>query len=62
MNYLLNRLKEASTWQGIIAIVTGFGVTLSPDLREAIASLGVALFALVSVVLKERGSDDVKRK
>lgn len=60
MQYLLKRLKELSTWQGIIAIVTGFGVSISPDLREAIATLGVAVFATVSIVLKERGSDDAK--
>ena len=58
MQYLINRLKELSTWQGIIAIVTGFGVAISPELSEAIATLGVALFGAVSVIMKERGSDD----
>jgi hypothetical protein len=51
---------ELSTWQGIIAIVTGFGVALSPELGEAIAILGVAVFGVVSVITKERGSDDAK--
>ncbi len=60
MKYLINRFKEVSTWQAIIAIATGFGVTLSPDLREAIVSLGVAVFAAVSVFVKERGSDDAR--
>lgn len=60
MEYLLNRFKEPSTWQGIIAIVASFGVALSPELAEAIIAGGVALFGLVSVVLKERGSEDAK--
>ena len=60
MQYLINRLMELSTWQGIIAIVTGFGVSLSPELGEAIAILGVAVFGVVSVITKERGSDDAK--
>lgn len=60
MQYLINRLMELSTWQGIIATVTGFGVALSPELGEAIASLGVAVFGVVSVIMKERGSDDAK--
>jgi len=60
MQYLINRLMELSTWQGIIAIVTGFGVALSPELGEAIAILGVAVFGVASVIAKERGSDDAK--
>jgi ribosomal protein L11 len=60
MQYLINRLMELSTWQGIIAIVTGFGVALSPELGEAIATLGVAVFGVVSAITKERGSDDAK--
>lgn len=60
MQYLINRLMELSTWQGIIAIVTGFGVALSPELGEALAVLGVAVFGVVSVIAKERGSDDAK--
>lgn len=58
MNNLINRLKEVSTWQGVIGIVTGFGVAISPDLAEGIAAAGVAVFGLVSVVFKERGADD----
>jgi hypothetical protein len=27
MNYLINRLKEASTWRGIILVVAGVFVT-----------------------------------
>ena len=27
--YLIERLKEASTWRGIVALLTAVGVTLS---------------------------------
>ena len=60
MDYFLNRFKEASTWQGIVTIITSFGVAISPNLSEAIIASGVALFGIVSVVLKERGSEDAK--
>jgi hypothetical protein len=60
MDYFLNRFKEASTWQGLITIVASFGVVVSPELSEAIIGGGVALFGIVSVVLKERGSEDAK--
>lgn len=58
MENLINRLKEVSTWQGIIGIVTGFGIAISPDLADGIAAAGVAVFGLVSIVRKERGADD----
>lgn len=61
MDNLINRLKEVSTWQGLIAILTGFGVVVSGELQGAIAGLGVALFTAVSVIMKERGSDDAKK-
>ena len=54
MNALFDRLKEVSTWQGIISIVTAFGVVISPDLSAGIAGVGVALFSLVSIVMRER--------
>lgn len=60
MKYLINRLKEPSTWQGIIAVVTGFGVAISPELSSSIVTAAAALFGTVSVVLKERGSEDAK--
>lgn len=47
MNYVLARLKEASTWRGIIAIVTACGVALSPEQIEAIIATGLALMGIV---------------
>ncbi len=54
MAYLLERLKELSTYQGIIVMLTALGVHLSPELGAAIASCGVAVFGLVSVIVKEK--------
>ena len=62
MDYLLNRFKEATTWQGLIAIVTGLGVSLSPEMSAAIVSLGVAAFGLISIFIKERGAKDLSEK
>lgn len=42
-DFFLNRLKEPSTWRGLILVATSFGMTLSPDQSYAIASLGLAL-------------------
>lgn len=47
MAYILARLKEASTWRGIVAIVTACGVALSPDQVEAIVATGLALVGIL---------------
>lgn len=62
MDYLLNRAKEPTTWAGIIALVTSFGVAIAPDLAEALVATGVAIAGVVAVVLKERGSADAKNE
>ena len=54
MNWLINRLKELSTWQGIIAGLTALGVSISPELSKAIAGAGVAVFFLISVLVPDK--------
>jgi hypothetical protein len=53
MNYILDRLKEPSTWRGILAMVTAVGVKLHPELQEAIISAGLALIGMVNIFRKE---------
>jgi hypothetical protein len=55
IDYILARLSEPSTWRGIIWIATAFGLALSPDQQEAIASFGLTLVGLISVFV-ERGN------
>ena len=47
MDYIMARLKEASTWRGIVAIVTACGVALSTAQIEAIVATGLALMGIV---------------
>jgi len=49
LKYITDRLKERSTWLGIIAIVTAAGVALTPEQTEAIAAAGAAVGGLVAV-------------
>lgn len=51
--YLVEKLKEPSTWKGLIWLLTAFGVALSPDAKEAIAALGMALAGLIGVFLEK---------
>lgn len=47
--YLLERLKEPTTWRGLVLIATAFGATISEDQKEAIIAAGLALSGLVGV-------------
>ena len=51
IQYLINRLKEKSTYIGIISILGALGITFKPELVGAIAPAGIALAALLSALL-----------
>jgi hypothetical protein len=53
VDYFLNRLKERSTWLGLIAVATAFGLHLSPDQQLAIAQLGLALAGGTYAITKD---------
>jgi hypothetical protein len=58
MKYLLERLKEPSTWRGLFALLTAIGLKLHPEMQEAILTTGLALIGMINVVRKE--SNDTK--
>lgn len=51
---VLARLKERSTWLGLTALLTSFGVVLKPEVGEAIASAGVAVAGLIAVITADK--------
>lgn len=50
---ILNKLKQESTWRGIIAVIAVFGVKLQPELADSIITAGVSLIALINIVKKD---------
>ena len=50
--YVVNRLKEASTWRGIFMLLTALGLNIAPELQDSILQAGVALVGVVGVVTK----------
>lgn len=52
MNWIIDRLKENSTWRGLVALLTAFGVTLSPEQTNAIVAAGLAVIGLINVFRK----------
>ena len=53
MAYILNRLKEASTWRGIILVATAAGAHLSPESQETIITVGVGLAGVVGALIPD---------
>ncbi len=51
--WLITRLKEPSTWRGIIWLLTAFGVTLRPEIWEQITTVGMAVAGLVGMLSSE---------
>ncbi len=60
MNTILKYLNQPSTWRGLITVLAGFGVAISPELAEKIIAFGVAGFGIVEVVRDERNAKKSK--
>lgn len=53
--WLVERLKERSTWAGLTAFLTAAGFGVSPEQGEAIASAGLAIGGLIFTLTADRG-------
>lgn len=47
------RLNEASTWRGIIALITACGVAISPERQAAIVACGLAIMGLLGAFVPD---------
>lgn len=54
MKYILDRLKEPSSWRGLVMICTAFGVALNPELVAAIVSAGTGVSGIIGFVFKDK--------
>lgn len=50
--WVIERLSEASTWQGIVVIATSAGARIEPELALQIATAGASVFGLINVIKK----------
>lgn len=48
-DFLWARLREPSTWRGVIAILAAIGIQISPGLADAVISLALLLMGGVAV-------------
>ena len=54
MNFILERLKERSTWLGLVTLATSIGVNLNPDLVMYITSIGTGVAGLILFLTKDK--------
>lgn len=52
--YILDRVREPSTWRGAILFLTAIGVPIAPQLAEAIVTAGLGIAGLVGVLTPDR--------
>lgn len=58
MSWLIARLKEPSTWRGIVWLLTVAGISLKPDQVEAIITAGIAIAGLLGVFTRDSSTTD----
>ena len=51
-SWFLDRLREPSTWQGLVTIVTAAGIQINPDMALHVGTIGASIFGLINVVKK----------
>ena len=52
-NLILNRLKQESTWRGLIQLAIACGVGIQPDQAAAIIVAGVSMIGAINVFKKD---------
>jgi len=57
-SYILNRLKEPSTWRGFVALAMAAGIGISPEMIEQIVAAGVTVIGLILTFKKDANSPD----
>lgn len=55
-SYVIARLKEPSTWRGIVAILTACGIAISPAQIEAIITVGLMIAGVIGTVFADNAT------
>ena len=52
--YLLDRLRETSTWTGIVLMLTASGIAIAPDRVALVTGLGLFLVGALRALLPNK--------
>ena len=53
-SYLLERIKEPSTWRGLTLLLTALGIPLAPGVADAVIAVGLAVAGLIGAVVPDQ--------
>lgn len=54
--YVLARLREPSTWRGVVSVLTACGIALNPQQIEAIITVGLMIVGLIGTLTKDNAA------
>lgn len=52
--YILARLKEASTWRGLVGCITASGIALNPDQVQLILTVGMLIGGVIGIFFPDK--------
>ena len=52
--YILDRVREPSTWRGAILFLTAIGVPIAPAMADAIVTAGLGIAGLLGMLTKDK--------
>ena len=52
--FIMKRLREASTWRGIMALVTAAGIALNPEQIEALVIVGMGVMGAIGTFFPDQ--------
>lgn len=58
--WIIARMKEPSTWKGLIALAAACGVVINPEYAAIILAAGVGMAGFINVVITDPNKDDFK--
>lgn len=54
LGFIVSRLRERSTWLGLISLATALGLLLTPEQQETVIAAGMALGGLIGAFTRDR--------
>lgn len=54
IQYMLERLKEPSTWRGFFVLLTALGVQIAPEKIDAIVTVGLGVAGIIGVFVPDK--------
>lgn len=52
--YVIERLKEPSTWRGFVYILAAFGIPIAPELAKEITAAGMGIAGIIAILTSDK--------